>query len=223
MSTDSLNLPQPFVPPGQHQLPPLPYPYNALEPVIGARTLQIHHDRLHKAYVDNLNKTELKLVEARSMNDFDNIRALERNLAFNGSGHILHSIFWTVMTPGGTGQPYGQTEYQIVRYFSSISAFKNQFTAASRDVEGSGWGVLAWVPSFGHLDVFTAENHQKLTDWGCIPVLICDVWEHAYYLDYENRRPDYIKAWWQLVNWNEVELRLILAMQASVPLTLRPY
>jgi Fe-Mn family superoxide dismutase len=145
MSIDSLNLPQPFVPPGQHQLPPLPYPYNALEPVISARTMKIHHDLHHKAYVDNLNKTELQLVEARRTNNFENIRGLERNLAFNGSGHILHSIFWTVMAPGGSGQPYGQTEYQLIRYFGSIPAFFNQFTAAATDVEASGWAALAWV------------------------------------------------------------------------------
>jgi Fe-Mn family superoxide dismutase len=218
MSTDSLGQPQPFVPPGQHQLPPLRYPYNALEPVISARTLKIHHDILHRGYVDNLNKIELQLVDARRTSNFANIRALERDLAYNGSGHILHSIFWTVMTPGGAKQPYGQSEYQITRYFGSIAAMVNQFTAAATNVEASGWGILAWAPSFGHLEVFTAENHQKLTDWGCIPVLVCDAWEHAYYLDYENRRPDYIKAWWGLVNWDDVERRLRLAIPASVPL-----
>jgi Fe-Mn family superoxide dismutase len=220
MDTESLHLTQPYVPPGQHQLPPLPYPYDALEPVISARTLRIHHDLHHKAYVDGLNKTELKLVEARQTNNFENIRGLERNLAFNGSGHILHSIYWTIMAPGGAVQPYGQTEFQIVRYFGAVAAFFKQFTEASKDVEASGWGMLAWVPQFGHLEILTAENHEKLTDWGCIPVLVCDVWEHAYYLDYENRRPDYIKGWWTLVNWDEVERRLLLAMQASVPLAL---
>jgi Fe-Mn family superoxide dismutase len=208
MSTDSL------------KLPPLPYPYNALEPVISATTMHLHHDIHHKAYVDNLNKAELQLVAARRSNSFDNIRGLERNLAFNGSGHILHSIFWTNMIPGGTGQPYGQTQSRISMYFGSTTAFFNQFTAAATDVEASGWGVLAWVPSFGHLEIFTAENHEKLTDWGCIPVLVCDVWEHAYYLDYQNRRPDYVKAWWQLVNWDDVEQRLNLAMPARVPLSL---
>jgi Fe-Mn family superoxide dismutase len=217
------NQPQPYVPPGQHHLPPLPYPYNALEPVISSRTLQIHHDILHKGYVDNLNKTELALVAARQMNNFDNIRALERNLAYNGSGHILHSIYWTIMTPGCAAQTYGHTKFQIVNYFGSVAAFIKQFTEASRDVEASGWGVLCWIPSFSHLEILTAENHQKLTDWGCIPVLVCDVWEHAYYLDYENHRPDYIKAWWQLVNWDEVEQRLVMAMQVSVPLTLSYY
>jgi Fe-Mn family superoxide dismutase len=220
MSANSLSQPQLFVPAGQHRLPPLPYPYNALEPVIGTRTMKIHHDRLHKGYVDNLNKTELQLADARSTGNFAQIRGLERNLAFNGSGHILHSIFWTVMAPGGAKQPYGQTEYQMTKYFGSIMAFFNQFTAAAADVEASGWGVLAWVPSFGHLEIFTAENHEKLTDWGCIPVLVCDVWEHAYFLDYENHRPDYIKAWWMLINWDVVEWRLSLAMQAYVPLTL---
>jgi len=209
------------IPPGQHKLPPLPYPYNALEPVISSTQLQIHHDRHHKTYVDGLNKAELNMIEARQNKDFSLIKHWERELAFHGSGHILHSIYWTVMAPiGRGGQPGIQTKNQITNYFYSFPIFKEQFSAAAVDVEASGWAVLVWNPSWKRLEILTAEKHQDLTQWGSTPILVLDAWEHAYYLDYQNRRKDYVDAWWQLVNWNEVEKRLLLAMGSLVPLTL---
>jgi len=208
-----------MTPPGRHQLPPLPYPYSALEPVISSKTLQLHHDHHHKSYVEGLNKAELKLVEARQSGDFALVKHWERELAFHGSGHILHSIYWTVMAPVGSGgQPGTQTINQINSYFGSIPAFQKQFSAAATDVEASGWAVLVWQPSWGHLEILTAEKHQNLTQWGGIPVLVLDVWEHAYYLDYQYRRADYVKSWWQLINWYEVEKRLLLAMQTQIPM-----
>lgn len=210
-----------MIPPGQHQLPPLPYPYNALEPVISSTTLQIHHDRHHKSYVEGLNKAELKLVEARQNRDFSLIKHWERELAFHGSGHILHSIYWTVMAPiGRGGQPGMHTQNQITRYFGSFPVFKEQFGTAGVDVEASGWAVLVWNPAWGRLEILNAEKHQDLTQWGSIPVLVLDVWEHAYYLDYQNRRKDYVDAWWQVVNWYEVERRLLLAMRGQLSLML---
>lgn len=208
------------VPPGGHRLPPLPYPYNALEPVISGTALRIHHDRHHKSYVDGLNKAELKLTEARRERDFSLIKHWERELAFYGSGHILHSVFWTIMTPMGTGQPGPETWRQINNYFGGFFTFQEQFAAAATDVEASGWAVLVWQPAWERLEILTAEKHQDLAQWGGIPILVLDVWEHAYYLDYQHRRADYVKAWWQLVNWAEVERRLKLAMQARVPLIL---
>jgi len=208
------------IPPGGHQLPPLPYPYNAMEPVISSTTLRIHHDRHHKSYVEGLNKAELKLVEARRQGDFSLVKHWERELAFNGSGHILHSIYWTIMTPGGPSQPCAETWRQINNYCGSFAAFQKQFTEAAVQVEALGWGVLVWEPSWGRLEILSAEKHQNLTQWGSIPILVVDVWEHAYYLDYQNRREEYVKAWWQLVNWAEVERRLLMAMQARVPLLL---
>lgn len=211
-----------MLPPGGHQLPPLPYPYNALEPVISSKTLQIHHDRHHKSYVEGLNKAEIKLVEARQERDFALIKHWERELAFHGSGHILHSIYWTSMAPVGRGgQPGVQTQNQIMSYFGSFTAFTEQFTEAAINVEASGWAVLVWQPAWGRLEILNAEKHQDLTQWGGIPILVLDAWEHAYYLDYQNRREDYVRNWWQLVNWSEVERRLLLAMQAQVPLTNR--
>jgi Fe-Mn family superoxide dismutase len=209
-----------MTPPGKHRLPPLPYPYNALEPVISSTTLQIHHDQHHKSYVEGLNKAELKMVEARQKRDFALIKHWERELAFHGSGHILHSIYWTNMTPAGSGgQPGAQTINQINSYFGSFSAFQEQFSAAAINVEASGWAVLIWQPAWGHMEILTAEKHQNLTQWGGIPILVLDVWEHAYYLDYQYRRADYVNSWWRLVNWFDVEKRLLLAMPTQLPLT----
>lgn len=214
----------PMVPPGQHKLPPLPYGYDALQPIISSTTLRIHHDKHHKAYVDGLNKAELKLVELRRIDDFDLIKYWENELAFNGSGHILHSIYWTIMAPIGTGgRPGRETLNQINRYFGSFNAFQRQFTNAADKVEASGWTVLTWQPTWRRLEILQAEKHQNLTQWSGIPILVVDVWEHAYYLDYQNRRQEYINAWWNLVDWNEVERRLLLAMGGQVPMTREDY
>ena len=210
-----------MIPIGQHQLPPLPYQYNALEPIIGRSTLKLHHDKHHKSYVDGLNKAEINLAEARKRNDYEFIKYWEKELAFNGSGHILHSIFWTIMAPLNMGgQPGPQTLNQINSYFGNFNAFKEQFKNATEKVEASGWGILTWQPTWMRLEILQAEKHQNLTQWSGIPILVCDVWEHAYYLDYQNERKRYIDAWWSLINWYEVERRLQMAMNGKVPLIL---
>jgi Fe-Mn family superoxide dismutase len=202
----------------------LPYPYDALQPIISATTLRIHHDQHHKAYVDGLNKAELKLVELRRIDDFELIKYWENELAYNGSGHILHSIYWTIMAPVGTGgRPGRETLNQINRYFGTFDAFQTQFTNAAVKVEASGWTVLTWQPTWRRLEILQAEKHQDLTQWSGIPILVVDVWEHAYYLDYQNRRQEYVNAWWKLVDWNEVERRLLLAMRGQVPMTREEY
>ncbi|EOD00289.1 superoxide dismutase [Caldisalinibacter kiritimatiensis] len=209
------------VPIGQHKLPPLPYSYDALEPIIGAETLKLHHDKHHKTYVEGLNKAELELQKARKERNFDLVQHWERELAFNGSGHIFHSIYWTIMAPINCGgQPGPYTTSQIINSFGSFQAFKDQFINATTQVEASGWGVLAWNPAWRRLEILTAEKHQNLTEWGVIPILVADVWEHAYYLDYQNKRKEYLEKWWNLINWYEVERRLLLAMQGQLPLTL---
>jgi Fe-Mn family superoxide dismutase len=208
-----------MVPIGKHQLPPLPYPYDALEPIISEEALRIHHDKHHKSYVDGLNEAEVNLAEARKRNDYEYIKYWERELAFNGSGHILHSIFWTVMAPPErVGEPGPQTMEQINKYFGSFSNFKQQFMNAAEKVEASGWAILTWQPTWNRLEILQAEKHQNLTQWSGIPVLVLDVWEHAYYLDYQNRRREFINEWWKLINWPEVEKRLVLAMNTRVPL-----
>lgn len=208
-----------LVQPGQHQLPPLPYAYNALEPIISEQTLRLHHDKHHKAYVDGLNKAEISLVEARMRGNYEYIKYWENELAFNGSGHILHSIFWTNMAPPGAGgQPGPLALNHIKNYFGNFDVFKDQFMKATEKVEGSGWGILTWQPAWTRLEILQAEKHQNLTQWSGIPILVCDVWEHAYYLDYQNERKRFIESWWNLINWYEVERRLLLAMKSQVPL-----
>jgi Fe-Mn family superoxide dismutase len=197
------------IPAGSHKLPPLPYAYNALEPVIGEETLRIHHDIHHKKYVDDLNRAELAVQAARNAGDYTYIKYWENELAFNGSGHILHSVYWRNMCPVGTGgAPGARTTRYLDWYFGGFDKITAQFTAAAAAVEGSGWCILGYNTSFFSLELLQAEKHQNLTQWGTIPLLVCDVWEHAYYLQYQNRRADYINAWWDLVNWNEIEVRL---------------
>jgi len=187
-----------------HELPALPYEYNALEPYYEERTLKLHHGAHHKAYVDGLNNAEKKLAEARKNNDFSMVKHWERELAFHGSGHILHSIFWENMKPNGGGPAEGAIASQIEKDFGGFNEFKNQFTAAATAVEGSGWALLCWHPIFNKLEILTTEKHQNLTQWGACPLLVIDMWEHAYYLQYQNKKAEFVDAWWNLVNWDNV-------------------
>ncbi|EJE7235885.1 superoxide dismutase [Clostridium sporogenes] len=190
-----------------HTLPNLNYDYNALEPHYDEKTLKIHHDIHHKAYVDGLNKAEQKLQEARESGDFTLIKHWEKEIAFHGSGHILHTLFWENMTPNGKINPEGSVIERIKQDFGDYEKFKKQFTEAAIAVEGSGWTVLAWNPMFQKLVILQAEKHQNLTQWGVVPLLILDLWEHAYYLKYQNRRAEFINAWWNIVNWDIVNTR----------------
>jgi len=199
---------RPIVP---HTLPPLPYAYNALEPHIDEQTMRLHHDKHHQSYVDGLNKAEEMLAAARKENDFKLVKHWERELAFHGSGHFLHVIFWENMGPGKGGEPKGELAKKIANDFGSFEAFKNHFSAAATAVEGSGWAILVYHPQTAQLQILTAEKHQQLTQWGVDPLLCLDVWEHAYYLKYQNRRADYVKAWWNVVNWDDVQNRFAKA------------
>jgi superoxide dismutase, Fe-Mn family len=200
----------------KHALPPLPYPYEALEPHIDAQTMKLHHDLHHKSYVDGLNAAEEKLAAARQSGDFAAIKALSRELAFHGSGHFLHSIFWNNMAPagkGGGGQPDGALAEQIHKDFGSFEAFQKQFSAAGTAVEGGGWALLVWqgAPGASKLEILMSEKHQVNTQWTADPILVIDVWEHAYYLKYQNRRAEYVKAFWNVINWKDVGERLAKA------------
>jgi Fe-Mn family superoxide dismutase len=191
-----------------HELPPLPYAYDALEPHYDQATLKLHHDMHHAAYVKGLNDAEAKLVSARANNDFAQIQWLERLLAFHGAGHLLHTVFWTNMKPDGGGKPSGELASRIEKDFGSFDGFLGQFKAATAAVEGSGWGVLVWNRAFQKLEVLTAMNHQNLTQWSCVPLLVCDAWEHAYYLKYNNRRAEWINVFCaNLINWDNVAER----------------
>ncbi|XEC93902.1 Fe-Mn family superoxide dismutase [Paenibacillus tarimensis] len=199
------------VPIGGHTLPPLPYPYNALEPYIDEATMRIHHDKHHKSYVEGLNKAEKELEKARKTGDFDLVKHWERELAFNGAGHYLHTLFWNVMSPHGGGTPSGPIANQIVSDFGSYEAFKKHFSQAAEKVEGGGWAILVWSPRSRRLEILQAEKHQNLSQWDVVPVLPLDVWEHAYYLKHQNKRADYIKDWWNVVNWPYVNERFLEA------------
>jgi Fe-Mn family superoxide dismutase len=191
-----------------HTLPPLPYAYNALEPHIDEQTMKLHHDIHHKGYVDGLNKAEDMLAKARAEGDFAMVKHWSREAAFHGSGHFLHVIFWENMGPGKGGAPKeGDLATMITRDFGSFEAFQKHFSAAAGAVEGSGWAVLGYRPMDGKLAILQSEKHQQLTQWGIVPLLALDVWEHAYYLKYQNKRGDYVKAWWNVVNWDDVSNR----------------
>jgi Fe-Mn family superoxide dismutase len=195
------------VPIGQHSLPPLPYPYNALEPYISREIMELHHQKHHKSYVDGLNKAEMKMLEARETGNYDLIKHWEREAAFHGSGHYLHTMFWDNMSPNGGGLPSGRLMQQIVQDFGSYEKFKRHFSEAADKVEGVGWALLVWSPRAHRLEILQTEKQQLFTQWDTIPLLGLDVWEHAYYLQYKNNRKDYIDKWWNLVNWKDVEKR----------------
>ncbi|MHB1044044.1 MAG: superoxide dismutase [Eubacteriales bacterium] len=188
----------------KHELPALPYAYNVLEPYYDEQTVRLHHDAHHKAYVDGLNNAGAKLAEARQKGDFALVKHWERELAFHGSGHLLHKYFWENMKPNGGGPATGDIAVRINEDFGDYEAFKKQFSAAAVAVEGSGWAILCWNSDFGKLEILTAEKHQNLTQWGSVPLLVLDVWEHAYYLKYQNKRAAWVEAWWNMVNWDDV-------------------
>ncbi|MFN7960574.1 MAG: superoxide dismutase [Thermoanaerobaculia bacterium] len=192
-------------------LPALPYGYNELEPAIDEQTLKLHHDLHHAGYVKGANAALAKLAEARKANDFALVKHWSRELAFHGSGHLLHCLFWTNLAPkskGGGGEPSAELGARLAKAFGTVEAFRAQFSAAATAVEGSGWGILAHEPMADALLVLQAEKHQDLTAWGVKPLLVLDVWEHAYYLKYQNRRADYVKAFWDVVDWKAVASRL---------------
>ena len=203
--------------PAAYELAPLPYPANALEPHIDGRIVRLHHDKHQLGYVKGLNETRAKLEAARKAGDFAQVRALERDLAFNGSGALLHALYWNSMRPGGSGEPEGMLREAIERDFGSLNAFTGQFTAAADQVQGSGWAALAYEPAGRHLLVLQVENHQDGTIWGCAPLMVCDVWEHAYYLQYENRRTEYVSNFMKLVDWQSTAGRLDAAVRSTGP------
>jgi Fe-Mn family superoxide dismutase len=187
-----------------HELPPLPYEYNALEPHIDEQTMRLHHDKHHLAYVNGLNTAEAKLAEARDKKDYSLVKHWEREAAFHGAGHFLHVIFWENMSPKGGGEPTGKLHDAIKARFGSFEAFLTHFKAAGAAVEASGWVLLVKNQMTKALDILTAEKHQNLSQWVTTPLLVCDVWEHAYYLKYQNNRAAYLEAFTNVINWQNV-------------------
>lgn len=195
----------------EHVLPPLPYAFDALEPYIDARTMEIHHDRHHKAYVDNLNAALSKYPELQQISIMEllwNLESLPEEIQTavrnNGGGHYNHSFFWQIMKKDGGGKPKGKIGEEITKAFGSFEAFQEQFNQAAKTVFGSGWAWLV-LDAEGNPTITTTANQDTPLYEGDIPVLGLDVWEHAYYLKYQNKRVDYIAAWWHVIDWDMVE------------------
>ncbi len=198
-----------------YTLPDLPYDPAALEPHYSAEIVSLHHGKHHAAYVSGANATLDKLAAARGSGDFASLPALEKSLAFHLSGHVLHSIFWTNMSPDGGGEPDGTLGSAIDEHFGGFAAFKGQLSEATTSIQGIGWGALAWEPSGGRLIVEQIYDHQGNTGSGTIPLLVIDAWEHAFYLQYKNVKGDWVKAFWNIVNWPNVAERFANAQKAT--------
>lgn len=198
-----------------YQLPDLPYDFNALEPVISAEIMELHYTKHHKGYVTKLNEALEKYHEAEAKREVAEMIALQHAIKFNGGGHVNHSIFWTILASpksGGGGEPGGDLAKMIARDFGSFDGFKEKFNPAASGVQGSGWGWLGYCKVDKKLMIKTCANQDPLSTKGLVPLMGVDVWEHAYYLQYKNVRPDYVKAMWQVFNWKAIEERFKKAM-----------
>jgi Fe-Mn family superoxide dismutase len=200
-----------------YSLPALPYAFNALEPHISATIMQLHHDKHHALYVKGANTAIEQLDDARAQGDFTRVAAVERALAFNLSGHILHSIFWTNLTPKGGGAPEGEFARAIARDFGTFDAFKHQLTEVAATIMGSGWGALIWEPLGGRLLTTQIYDHQSNLSQAGVPLMVIDAWEHAYYLQYKNEKKTYFEAIWNLWNWKDVSARFEQARKMDFP------
>jgi superoxide dismutase, Fe-Mn family len=194
----------------KYSLPDLPYDYAALEPHISASIMELHHDKHHKAYVDGANQTLEQLNEAQKKEDFAQVGWLERKLAFNASGHVLHSIFWQNLTPKGGGEPQESSPLgqALKRDFGGFGIFKKQLTAAAAQTMGSGWAALTWNPLRQCLETSLIHDHQSDVVQAGVPLLVIDAWEHAFYLQYRTDKAKYFGALWNVFNWDDVSKRL---------------
>lgn len=195
----------------KHTLPDLPYDYNALEPTISAEIMKLHHTKHHAAYINNLNVAEEKLAEAIHKKDVASVIQLQNVIKFNGGGHLNHSIFWQNLSPSG-GEANGEILNAIKSSFQSVNNMQDKMSQAAISVQGSGWAWLGYCKQTGQLKIATTANQDPLEPTtGLVPLLGIDVWEHAYYLQYKNVRPDYVKAIWKVVNWQDIATRLTQA------------
>jgi Fe-Mn family superoxide dismutase len=191
-----------------YTLPELDYDYAALEPHISARIMELHHSKHHKAYVDGANAAVTKLEELRDSGDYAALNGVEKNLAFHLGGHTNHSVFWKNMSPDGGGQPEGEVAAAITEYFGGFEKFQAHFNANANAIQGSGWSILAWDTIAERPHIMQLFDQQGNIPVGQIPLLQLDMWEHAFYLQYESVKADYVKAWWNVVNWEDVAARL---------------
>lgn len=198
-----------------YTLPELPYDYSALEPSISATIMELHHSKHHQAYVTGANAALAALAEARDKGDLANVNKLEKDLAFNLGGHVNHSIFWTNMSPDGGDKPTGELASAIDDQFGSFDKFTAHYTAAAMGVQGSGWAALMWDSIGQNLLINQFFDQQSNFAAGTVPLLLLDVWEHAYYIDYKNVRADYVKAFWNIANWDNVQKRFESAREKT--------
>ena len=191
----------------KYTLPELSYDYAALEPSISARIMELHHSKHHAAYVAGANTALEQLAEAREKNDFAGVNKLQKDLAFHLSGHINHSIFWTNLAPTNSDRPEGELAAAISEFFSSFEAFQAHFNAVAMGIQGSGWAFLAWDSVGEKLIIEQLYDQQSNVATGSIPLLMLDMWEHAFYLDYQNVKGDYVKAFWNIIDWTNIAAR----------------
>lgn len=197
-----------------YALPDLPYDYGALAPHISGEIMELHHSKHHQAYVSGVNTALEQLAEARDTNALGTVNLLEKNLAFNLAGHVNHSVFWPNMSPDGGDKPDGELAAAIDEFFGSWDGFRAQFTAVATGIQGSGWAILAWESLGRKLVIEQLYDHQGNLAAGSYPLLMLDMWEHAFYLQYRNVKADYVKAWWNVVNWADVTRRFETARNA---------
>jgi len=202
-----------------YTLPDLDYDFGALEPHISGAIMELHHGRHHAAYVENANATLTRLDEARAMEDFTRLAALERALAFNLSGHILHSIFWKNLVPQGGDRPDGDLARTLDRDFGSFDKFRRQLSEVAATIMGSGWAALIWEPLGKRLLITQIYDHQSNLSQGGVPLMVIDAWEHAYYLQYQSRKAEFFEAVWHLWNWRDIAGRFEAARRLDVGVT----
>jgi Fe-Mn family superoxide dismutase len=196
---------------GDYSLPDLSYDYGALDPHISGEIMELHHSKHHAAYVAGANTALEKMAEARSSENFATIPMLEKNLAFNLGGHINHSVFWTNMSPDGGDKPVGDLSAAIDDHFGSFDGFRGHFTTTAMTIQGSGWSILAWDTLGEKLIIVQLYDQQGNLPIGVVPLLMLDMWEHAFYLQYRNVKADYVNAWWNVVDWANVQSRFATA------------
>ena len=199
-----------------YSLPELPYDYAALEPHISGKIMQLHHDKHHQAYVTGANTALDKLAEARESGDLAAVNLHTKNLAFNLGGHVNHSIFWQNMSPDGGDKPVGETASLLEEFFGGFDKFQTIWAANAAGIQGSGWSILAWDTLGKRPILAQLYDQQGQLPATQIPILMLDMWEHAFYLQYKNVKPDYVKAWWNVVNWADVEQRLANAKASNL-------
>ncbi|HEY7438934.1 MAG TPA: superoxide dismutase [Acidimicrobiia bacterium] len=199
-----------------YALPDLDYDYGALEPYISGQIMELHHDKHHAAYVKGANTALEKLAETREKDEFATIAMLEKNLAFNVSGHVLHSVFWTNLSPQGGDDPGGALQHAIEANFGGVDRFRAQMSEAAATIQGSGWALASWEPFARRILVQQVYDHQGNHGQGTVPLLAIDAWEHAYYLQYENRKTEFFDALWNVVSWEDVTRRFEAARQSDL-------